>query len=91
MEEKHMEILTRRRVALVKDLVPEKIFAHLIQVGVMTSDDQERINKIDKRRSHSKEFLSTLRARGPRAYEEFVKALEEKQPFLACILLREGI
>jgi len=77
-------------VSLVKDLEPEKLFPYLIQEGIMTSGDKERINKIDKRKRQSEEFLSILPARGPRAYQEFVKALEEKQPCLACILLREG-
>ena len=77
-------------MSLVKDLEPKKLFPHLIQEGIMTSGDKERVNKIDKLKRQSEEFLSMLPARGPRAYQEFVKALEEKQPCLACILLREG-
>ena len=90
MEEKQRDLLSKCHVPLVKDLVPKKLFPHLIQEEVMTSDDKERINKIDKRKRQSEEFLSILPKRGPRAYQEFVKALEEKQPSLACILLREG-
>lgn len=90
MEEKHIDILRRRHVVLVRNLEPRKLFAHLIQERVMTPDDQEGINKIPTRGSQSEEFLSILPTRGPTAYPEFVKALEEKQPFLACILLREG-
>ena len=90
MEEKHRDLLRRCHVRLVEDLVPKKLFPHLIQEGIMTSDDKERINQIDKRKRQSKEFLSILQTRGPHAYQEFMMALEEKQPFLACILLREG-
>jgi len=90
MEEKHIDILRRRHVVLVRDLEPKKLFANLIQERVMTPDDQQEINKISTRISQSEEFLSILPRRGPTAYPEFVKALEEKQPFLACILLREG-
>ena len=90
MEEKHKDILKRCYVPLMKDLEPKKLFAHLIQERVMTSDDKERISKIDKRKRQSEEFMNILLRRGPRAYQEFVKALEDKQPFLACILLREG-
>lgn len=75
---------------LVRDLEPKNLFAHLIQEGVMTPDDQEEINKIPTRRSQSEDFLRKLPTKGPRAYQEFVKALEKKQSFLACILLREG-
>ncbi|XP_020629991.1 caspase-2-like [Orbicella faveolata] len=89
--EKHRNILRRCHASLVKDLEPKKLFPHLIQEGIMTSDDTKRINKIDKRKRQSQEFLSILPARGPRAYQEFVKALEEKQPSLACILLREEV
>jgi len=91
MEEKHRNILRRCHVSLVEDLEPEKLFHYLMQEGIMTSGDKERINKIDKRKRQSEEFLSILPARGPRAYQEFVKALEEKQPCLACILLREEV
>lgn len=90
MEEKHIDILTRRHVVLVRNLEPWKLFAHLIQERVMTPDDQEGMNDIPTRGRRSEKFLSILPARGPTAYPEFVKALEEKQPFLACILLREG-
>ena len=31
-----------------------------------------------------------LTTKGPRAYEEFVKALEKDHCFLACQLLKEG-
>lgn len=90
MEEKHREILRKCHVALVKDLEPKKIFAHLIQEGVMTPDDQEGINKLNTQTSQTEEFLRILPKRGPGAYQEFVRALEEKQAFLACVLLREG-
>ena len=56
----------------------------------MTPNDQEGINNITTRRSRSEEFLRILPTRGPTAYQEFVKALEENQSFLVCILLRDG-
>ena len=90
MEDKHRDILRSCHVALVTDLEPEMLFAHLIQERVMTPDDQEKINKIATRKLQSEEFLSILPRRGPKAYQEFVNALEENQSFLACKLLREG-
>jgi len=90
MEDKHINILRRHHVVLVTDLEPKRLIAHLIQERVMTPDDQEGINKIATQRSQSEEFLRILRTRGPTAYQEFVKALEKNQSFLACILLRDG-
>ena len=90
MEDKHRDILKSCHVALVTDLEPEMLFAHLIQEGIMISDDQEEITKIARRTRRNEEFLSILSRRGPTAYQEFVKALEENQSFLACKLLREG-
>ena len=90
MEEKHKDILTRCHKSLVKDLVPKKLLPHLIQEGILSLDEKERINQIDKRKRQSEELLRILPSSGPRAYEELVNALEEKQPSLACILLREG-
>ena len=90
MEDKHRDILRSCHVALVTDLEPEMLFAHLIQERVMTLDHQEKINKIATRKLQSEEFLSILLRSGPKAYQEFVNALEENQSFLACKLLREG-
>jgi len=91
MEDKHRKTLTGCQVVLENDLEPNNLFAYLIQEGVMTPDDQEEINKRPTRRSQSEEFLRKLPTRGPRAYQEFVKALEKNQSFLACILLREEL
>ena len=90
MEDKHRDILTKCHVALVRDLEPQKLFAHLIQERILTSDEQEEINKITTRRSQREEFLRKLQTGGPAAYGEFVNALEKNQSFLACKLLREG-
>ena len=90
MEDKHRDTLERCHEALVKDLEPEKLFAHLIQEGVMTPDDQEEITKIVRRTLRNAKFLSILSTSGPTAYQEFVNALEKNQSFLACKLLREG-
>ncbi len=76
--------------ALVKDLQPNEVFPHLIQKRVLTLDDQEGNRKLATRREKIEEFLTILPTRGPCAYEEFVKALENSQAFLACLLLKEG-
>ncbi len=90
MEQKHKDILLNCHVALVEDLEPNKVFPHLIQERVLTEDDQQRNQTIATRKDRSEEFLKILKTCGPCAYEEFVKALEQKQTFLACLLLREG-
>ena len=77
-------------MSLAKDLVPKKLLPHLIQEGILSLDDKERINQIDKRKHQSEELLKILTSRGPHAYQELVNALKENQPSLACILLREG-
>ena len=76
---KNRDILKSCHVALVTDLEPEMLFAHLIHEGIMISDDQEEITKIARRTRRNEEFLSILSRRGPTAYQEFVKALEENQ------------
>ena len=77
-------------MSLAKDLVPNKLLPHLIQEGILSLDDKERISQIDKRKRQSEELMRILPSRGPRAYQELLNALEEKQPSLAYILLREG-
>ena len=90
MDRKHRDILIKCRVALVKDLVPNDLFPHLVQERVLTSNDQERLEVITTRQERADRLLTTLPTKGPNAYKEFLNALEIHQPFLACVLLREG-
>lgn len=91
MEKRHKKILIKCHETLVEDLDPIDVFPHLIQKEVLNLHHQERIKNIDPtRRGKNEELLTILPTRGPKAYAVFVKALEKTQPFLACLLLREG-
>lgn len=90
MEGKHRDALIKCHEALVQDLEPDDVLPHLIQRGVLNSDHKERIKNMATQKDRSKELLRILPTRGARGYGVFMEALEETQPFLALILLREG-
>lgn len=84
-------ILLKFRELLLEKLDANEVSLQLLSAGVLTSDDNEKIEEKPSQREKSEELLMTLATKGPRAYEEFVKALEKDHCFLACQLLKEGI
>ena len=87
---KYKNILLKFYVLLLEKLDPNKVLLQLLTAGVLTSDDKEKIEEKPLQREKNEELLMMLATKGPRAYEEFVKALEMDQCFLACQLLKEG-
>lgn len=87
---KYKNTLLKFRELLLENLDPNKVSRQLLTAGVLTSDDKEKIEENPSQREKSEELLMMLATKGPRAYEEFVKALEKDQYFLACQLLKEG-
>ena len=75
---------------MLKNLDPKEVSIQLAKAGVLTSDDKDKIEEKGTQRDKSEQLLMILATKGPRAYEEFVKALENDHCFLACKLLKEG-
>lgn len=87
---KYKNILLKFHVLLLQNLDPNDVLLQLLTAGVLTSHDQEKIEEKPSQKEKSEELLMILATKGLRAYEEFVKALEKDQCFLACQLLKEG-
>lgn len=87
---KYKNILLKFHVLLLEKLDPNEVSLHLLTAGVLTSHDKEKIAEKLSQKEKSEELLMILATKGLRAYEEFVKALEKDQCFLACQLLKEG-
>lgn len=88
MNDKHRDILRRHWSSLRRDLEPTKLLPYLVNVLDVTDEQEVKVkatreDRIDK-------LLDILPRRGPKAFDEFVKALQEVQPFLASPLLQES-
>lgn len=88
---KYKNILLKFYVLLLEKLDPKDVSLELLTAGVLTSDDIEKIEEKHSQEEKNEELLMVLATKGPRAYEEFVKALEKDHCFLACQLLKEGM
>ena len=88
MDDKHRDILRRHWSELRRDLEPTKLLPYLVSILDVTDEQEVKVkatreDRIDK-------LLDILPRRGPKAFEEFVKALQEVQPFLAAPLIQEA-
>ena len=88
MNDRHRDILRRHWSALRRDLEPMKLLPYLVNVLDVTDEQDVKIkvtreDRIDK-------LLEILPRRGPEAFHDFVKALQEVQPFLAVPLVQES-
>ncbi|KAJ7371918.1 hypothetical protein OS493_022015 [Desmophyllum pertusum] len=88
MNDRHRDILRRHWSSLRRDLEPMKLLPLLVNVLDVTDEQEVKVkatreDRIDK-------LLEILPRRGPTAFDDFVKALQEMQPFLAAPLLQES-
>ena len=88
MNDRHRDILRRHWSALRRDLELMKLLPYLVNVLDVTDEQDVKIkvtreDRIDK-------LLEILPRRGPEAFHDFVKALQEVQPFLAVPLVQES-
>lgn len=90
MKEYHKLILQRLNEELVKDLDPEKLLRYLFHKEVIDVDDMDEIRSWRVRKDVSEALIHKLMRKGPEAFPELVEGLQKKQPFLACLLLKEG-
>ena len=88
MDDKHREILRRNWSTLRRDLEPMRLLHHL--VNVLDDTDVEKIKMRHTREDASDNLLEILPRRGPKAFEDFVKALQEVQPHLASPLIQQS-
>lgn len=86
MDDKHREILRRQQLNLRRDLEVMKLLPKLH--SVLDTDDEEEVKAEATRRKKVDKLLNILPKKGPKAFDVFVKGLQEIQPFLAAPLLR---
>ena len=88
MNDKHRDILRRHWSSLRRDLEPVKILPYLVNVLDVTDEQEVKVKAT--REDRTDKLLEILPRRGPAAFDVFVKALQEVQPFLANPLLQES-
>ena len=88
MDDKHRKILRRNWSTLRNELEPRKLLPYL--VNVLDTRDEEVIREGATRRDASDMLLDILPRSGPKAFEDFVKALQEVQPYLASLLVQQS-
>ena len=87
---KYKNILFKFQELILENLDPKEVSIQLTRAGVLTSDDKDKIEEKVTQKNKSEQLLMISATKGPEAYEEFVKALENDHCFLACKLLKEG-
>jgi transcription initiation factor IIE alpha subunit len=81
MNPQHSTRLREMRVELVSNLDVRVVIDHLLQEGIITSDDYERIRRKEIRSDSVRELLDLLPTRGPRAFDVFVTALKTDKTY----------
>ena len=86
MDDKHREILRSQQLNLRRDLEVRKLLPKLF--SVLDPEDEEEVKAEATRRKMVEKLLNILPQKGPKAFDVFVRGLQETQPFLAAPLLR---
>lgn len=79
--------MRRHWSSLRRDLEPVKLLPYL--VNVLDPEDEQKVKAKATRQTMIDELLEILPRKGPTAFDNFVKALQEVQPFLAAELFQE--
>ncbi|ELU01609.1 hypothetical protein CAPTEDRAFT_213912 [Capitella teleta] len=91
MEERHKTLLIKNLVKFTNDLDPKDVYDELLEGGVITQEDTERINHLVTRKERVRELLmGVLVRKGPEAFPVFRDALKSKYCHLYD-LLTEGM
>ena len=90
MRECHKHVLQKLIIKLVKDLEPEPLLLYLYQKEIIDQNDMDEVRSKKIRKDVNEDLIFTLMRRGPEAFPNLVEGLQRKQPFLACLLLKEG-
>ncbi|XP_068752752.1 keratin, type II cytoskeletal I-like [Montipora capricornis] len=87
MDEMHRKILDDHRRYLIRNLEPMKLLPYLNTV--LDESDRQEIEQEPTVEKKVVKLLDMLPKRGPDAFDAFIKALEEKQKFIARCLKQE--
>ena len=88
MNGRHRDILRRHWSTLRRDLEPMKLLPYLVNVWDVTDEQEVKVKATREERIDK--LLEILPRRGPTAFDDFVRALQEVQPFLAAPLVQES-
>lgn len=88
MDDKHRDILRRKWSNLRRDLEVTKLLPYLVEV--LSPEDEEEVKSETTRQKMVDKLLDILPKKGPKAFDVFVEALQNKQPFLASTLRPES-
>ncbi|XP_022792907.1 uncharacterized protein LOC111331940 [Stylophora pistillata] len=85
----YRSIIWDQRARLTKEMDPVKVVTYLVNCKSITSSDKELIERIHPPSKRTSKLLKMIAVKGPEAYENFVKALEEDECFgVAYYLVR---
>lgn len=88
MEEEHRTILRKNRQHLIRDLEPLKILNDLAEI--FDEDDRDEVKAESTRKDQVEVLLDKLPKKGPKVFEDFLRALNKRQPHLACPMIDES-
>ncbi|ELU13510.1 hypothetical protein CAPTEDRAFT_187038 [Capitella teleta] len=90
MDKSHRDLLNMNLVALTTDLDPCDVVVPLIEMGVLTMEERNKILKIPQTRNEKVvELISILQSKGPTAFEAFMGALQNTNSHLYDLLSRK--
>lgn len=86
MDPQDREKLRQHRIAIVKDLNVEMIMDRLLQDGILSSEDRERILGERTTQDRCRFLLDMLPTKGPKSFGSFKMALRDNHGWLADLL-----
>lgn len=90
MEESHRKLLQKYRMAIAKDLDPQRILGYLARLDTFTEDDEEEVKSMESRSARVEKLLDILPRKEPGTFECFVRSLQKECPHLAKPLIKES-
>ncbi|MFT7812578.1 death domain-containing protein CRADD [Arapaima gigas] len=91
MEPRHRQVLRKRRLYLSGEiLVEDTVVPYLYQEGVLTESQAEEIQSQATSRKKTLKLLDILPTRGPRAFEAFLRSLEEEFSWVKEMLAQDA-
>ena len=90
MDDSHRKLLQKYRMAIVKDLDPQRIMGYLARLDTFSEDDEEEVKSMDSRSARAEKLLDILPRKEPGTFECFVRALQKEFQHLAKPLIAES-
>ncbi|XP_053307320.1 caspase-2 isoform X2 [Spea bombifrons] len=79
MKDYHRKALKRKRLLLLKEMVPKELLQHLMSEGILTDYMYDKIAAESVPYDQNIALLNLLPKRGPQAFQVFCKALRETE------------